>query len=182
MKEAVEKLEGFLDTDQQDIKLFKAGSITLDEIAQRNDLRKRELKNIIKEFGFPYKNKFSEKAYTAAFLIIQHSGDIKLIDETIENWAKCSEEQVNRGHLAYLIDRSLVLKNLPQRFGTQYKIEDGENILCELEREIISSDFSCRQKLCDLWLFTRCSFSTIGGTKVSLQTSPASINDTTELF
>ena len=86
------------------------------------------------QFGFPYKNTFSPEAYTAAFLVVQHSSNASLIEKVIKIFSEANNSQINKPDMVYLIDRSRVLQNLLQIYGTQYKIlEDGKIGLFPIE-------------------------------------------------
>lgn len=118
----IPKLESLLDSDQQAIKDFKAGAITAEELERINRENKAFLLESIAVHGFPFKDVASAKAYEAAFLVIQHSCDLELMDRTIATFSTASESQISRRHPGYLIDRARILRNLPQVYGTQYRI------------------------------------------------------------
>src|SRR5690606_27008193 len=131
-KETVQKLELLFETDQENIKLFKNGSIDGSELKNKQLDNLLEIKNIIKEEGFPCLDVASEKAYNAAFLIIQHAGDIKFMED-IARIFEINIERINKIHLAYLIDRVKILSNKPQLYGTQYKEDNSKKIFFPIE-------------------------------------------------
>ncbi len=71
----------------------------------------------------------------AAFFLIQHSNDAALMAHYLPLLkANCLIGESEWMHYALLYDRLQVLKNLPQRFGTQFKIqEDGSQVMESLE-------------------------------------------------
>lgn len=137
-KEIILKIEKVFDTDQEAIQKFKRKEISLEELNQINSKNTDFIVNIIKKFGFPFKNKVSQKAYTASFLTVQHSGNIDLMEKVTAMLKEGNTEEVDKKDVAYLIDRVRILKNMPQVYGTQYKvseerieffpIEDEENV------------------------------------------------------
>ena len=122
----IQKLESIQDLDQQAIKDFLSGTITRDALDRINRENKAFLIESIALYGFPFKDIASERAYKGAFLVVQHSCDLGLMDATIEAFLGASEAQIDRKDLGYLIDRARILRNLPQVYGTQYqKLSDG---------------------------------------------------------
>jgi hypothetical protein len=120
-KEKIKEIESLLNKDQKAIRDFKDGNITIAEIEKIQKTNTSYILGIIEKFGFPFKNSASEKAYKSAFLVIQHSGDVNVMDRIISVFLKASKEEIDKKELAYLIDRSRILKKLPQVYGTQYK-------------------------------------------------------------
>lgn len=132
----IKELELTLDRDQEAIKDFKIGKINLDKIKLIQKENLKVLEDYINEFGFPFKNSSSEKAYTAGFLIVQHSGDIDLINKTIKLFKGKNNNEILKSDLAYLIDRSRILAGKSQLYGTQFKkLEDGSVTFLNIEDE-----------------------------------------------
>lgn len=138
-KKLIKKIESFYDRDQQSIRLYKLGKLSGPAPEKMNLTHTTILKNIIAKHGFPFKNVTSEKAYTSAFLIAQHSGDLDFMERVQRIFSNSSYAQINKSDLGYLTDRIKTLKGLPQVYGTQYKnvdtrqitsfdIEDSENV------------------------------------------------------
>ena len=121
-KETILKIETIYDSDQRAIKKFKRKEISLNKLNEINSKNTDFIIGIIEKFGFPFKNKTSEKAYTASFLTVQHSGNVELMEKVIDTLSKADNGGADKKDIAYLIDRVRVLKNMPQIYGTQYKI------------------------------------------------------------
>jgi hypothetical protein len=130
--ETTKKLEELFDTDQENIKLFRDGKISTDELIKRQNDGAETIKEVISEEGFPFIKNSSEKAYNAAFLMIQHSSDMELMMSTIDMF-RDNEDSIIKPHLAYLIDRVRVIEEKPQLYGTQYKNINGEIEFFEIE-------------------------------------------------
>jgi len=82
----------------------------------------KALKKIIGDSGWPKSSEIGERATYSAFLILSHSNDSSAMAQylpIIEN--RCSEGEAEWKHYIMLYDRLQVMRNLPQRFGTQYK-------------------------------------------------------------
>ncbi|MEM8523974.1 MAG: OmpA family protein [Bacteroidota bacterium] len=79
----------------------------------------------------------SERAALANFYIIQHSSDTDLMEHSLPILKeRCEQGEANWLHYAMLYDRRKILLNLPQRFGTQYRIlKDDTKELFPLENE-----------------------------------------------
>ena len=91
---------------------------------------------ILKRYGYPDKNKIGLDLLDVPFLVVQHA-DINFQEEHLEFLIKAVKEgKIRKYLLPNLIDRILMRKNLPQRYGTQliynkknerlelYKVED----------------------------------------------------------
>lgn len=75
-----------------------------------------------------------ERAATANFLIIQHSMDIALLNTYLPLLkARCMEGEAPWNYYAMMYDRLQTIQNLPQRYGTQYRMVDNQRELFPLE-------------------------------------------------
>jgi hypothetical protein len=93
------------------------------------------VETIITERGWPGRSVVGEAGAQAVFLVIQHAPLA-----TQERYLPLLEAAVAAGeaegwHLAYLTDRVLVRRELPQRYGTQYRYDPdtGERIYHPIE-------------------------------------------------
>lgn len=118
-------LEDISLSDQKAIKDFYNKDITQEDLKKINNNNLLMLKQIIKEIGFPTIQKTSEPTYTAAILILLHCTDTDFMEKIISLLENFKEGEIHLSHKAYLIDKSRVLKNLPQIYGTQYKKNDS---------------------------------------------------------
>lgn len=96
----------------------------------------KRLKEIIAEIGWPNCSKVGEDASISAWLLVQHAVFDREFQEQCLNMMMAEpEEEVRKIEIAYLTDRILVAKELPQRYGTQFykNNETGKNILRDVE-------------------------------------------------
>ncbi|MSR73094.1 hypothetical protein EXS61_00585 [Candidatus Parcubacteria bacterium] len=131
----ISQLESLLDKDQTNIKLFREDKISEDNLVQIQKDNFIFIKQFIKENGFPFINVSSEKAYRAAFLVIQHSGETAYLQETIDLFNNKTDKEIIKSDLAYLIDRVRILNKQLQLYGTQYRIEHKNVTFFDLEDE-----------------------------------------------
>ena len=128
-------LETIMETDQQAIKDFRDGKITGADLKKINKKNTSVVKKIITEIGFPTINLTSQKAYKAAVLVVLHSGDADLLNESIKNLQNADPISIQKRDIAYMIDKVRVIQKLPQLFGTQYNIDkDGVLKYIEIEK------------------------------------------------
>ncbi len=97
------------------------------------------LKKIIKKYGWPTISMVGQQASDAAWLLVQHADHDTKFQEYCLNLIKTiPKKEINQSHIAYLEDRVLVAKGLPQKYGTQFfgigkdlkprQIEDKKNV------------------------------------------------------
>jgi len=129
----VGRLEEIFDLDQNAIKDFKKGIITLDDWKAINQANTEYIRNLLEQDVFPSKDVFSDKAYNAFFLVVQHSEDIDLMKQVADLILKADVRQVNKAHYAYLTDRIRIFEGKPQLYGTQFKKEGGAVTFLDIE-------------------------------------------------
>jgi hypothetical protein len=93
------------------------------------------LKALIQEHGWPDAERFGEEASSAAFLIVQHSGDIELMSAALPFIeADVKAKRLNGGTYAALYDRLNLSLKRQQRYGSQVAYDaQGEPIAENLE-------------------------------------------------
>jgi hypothetical protein len=93
------------------------------------------LKDLLKEIGWPDAKRFGAETATAAFLIVQHSGDVPLMLAALPE----IEKDVKSGagdpqDFALLYDRLHLNLGMKQRFGSQISsTADGRQVVLPLE-------------------------------------------------
>lgn len=88
------------------------------------------LKDLVGHLGWIDPGRFGDEAADAAFLIVQHSGDLPLMLAALPQL----EAQERLQEYALLFDRLQIRQGLPQRFGTQIGwAEDGIKGLLPIE-------------------------------------------------
>jgi hypothetical protein len=105
-------------------------------ILRGDSARTVRLQAIVEEYGWPDTVRAGPEAAKAAFLILQHSP----LHEFQEAMLPVLEDLVKQGAVpsddaAMLIDRVLMHQGLPQRYGTQFNMEDGRLVLHPVEDE-----------------------------------------------
>lgn len=122
---------------RQDLSPERMQDTVFDKVMLRGDsARTARLQAIIAEYGWPNSARVGQEAAGAAFLILQHSP----VDEFQEQMLPVIEElaatgEVPRSQAAMLVDRVLVRQDLPQRYGTQFKMVEGQLVLHPVEDE-----------------------------------------------
>jgi hypothetical protein len=122
---------------RQDLSPERLQDTVFGETMLRGDsARTARLRAIIAEYGWPNSARIGQEAAGAAFLILQHSPVIEFQEQmltVIEELAATGE--VPRSQAAMLVDRVLVRQDLPQRYGTQFKMVEGQLVLNPVEAE-----------------------------------------------
>ena len=103
----------------------------------------RQLKNLLKQCGWPVASKYGKEASADAWLLVQHADHDR---EFQRNALVLLERAVNAGEarsgdLAYLSDRLAVAAGKPQLYGTQFTgFEDCKLVLATIDsREAVNA-------------------------------------------
>ncbi len=93
-----------------------------------------ELKDIIKEYGWPTISMVGKKASFNAWLLAQHADhDQKFQEAVLKLLQRVDKESggkdINRVNIAYLTDRLLVKKKEKQQFGTQFDFKKNGRLV-----------------------------------------------------
>jgi len=78
------------------------------------------LEGIIREVGWPSQNLVGIFGEQAAWLIVQHSGDVKFQEKCLRLIKNLPLTNERKHYIAYLTDRILVRGGNKQLYGTQY--------------------------------------------------------------
>ncbi|MGH7176077.1 MAG: DUF6624 domain-containing protein [Tepidisphaeraceae bacterium] len=91
----------------------------------------RQLKAIVDKIGWPTPELVGPQAASAALLLLRHAGsDPAFQARALEIMRPLAEQgQVNAETYAELYDRIQVAQNMPQTYGTQYRIVDNDGVL-----------------------------------------------------
>ncbi len=99
----------------------------------QNEKHYNKLVALIDKYGYPKVSEVGERPAQAAFFVIQHQSDVAILEKYIPIlYGKCMEGEASWNYYAMLYDRVQVMKDLPQKYGTQSKIIDKEKGLTEL--------------------------------------------------
>jgi hypothetical protein len=114
---------------KKDQAILKKYNIINNEIIELQKKNTEELKKIIKQIGYPKTSIVGKEASLYAWLIVQHSDfDLSFQEEVLNMLKLISETENTNKQIAYLEDRILINKHLPQIYGTQFKIKNGIKI------------------------------------------------------
>ena len=93
-----------------------------------------ELKEVVEKDGWPTIARVGINASNAAMLIVAHTTDhawqLSLLP-TLEKLA--SEEEIDGSMVALVVDKELVAEHKDQRYGTQFKMVDGQAMMFAVE-------------------------------------------------
>lgn len=103
--------------------------------AQRDEAHYQALQGIIAAHGWPRASEVGERPAKAAFLIVQHQSDTSALASALPLLrARCLEGEAEWIYYAAMYDRLQAMRDLPQRYGTQYRMAaDGGQELYPLE-------------------------------------------------
>ena len=108
---------------------------SLDILRQKaiDEANTKILDKLLKNYGWPTREMVGQEGVDAAFLIVQHADPA--YQKKILPSVKRSFERgdLDGAKYALLVDRILVNDGLPQRYGSQAKIEEGYIILFPIE-------------------------------------------------
>lgn len=127
-KDLIKTFEELSNYDQsaiRDTKRLKLSGEELHKIQRENG---RVVKHLLKVHGYPFAHIASQKADDGAFLTVQHSGDTKLIKNTITLLSTQNHRQDVRQKIAYLTDRLQIFQGKFQIYGTQYRTNSDGTI------------------------------------------------------
>lgn len=101
-----------------------------DALARRDSARTDRLREIVAEHGWPRAALVGTDGVAAAFLVLQHSPDRVLMAVLLPEIERAYEAGEIAGQsVALLTDRVRLAAGLPQRYGTQMDVVDGEAVL-----------------------------------------------------
>jgi len=108
--------------------LFNA-SVTGVDVKSNSNKELEQVRLILEKTGWPSIKSVGEKANTAVWMVVLEANN-----ETKERYlpllkASVAKGESNPAHLAYIEDKILVSKGLPQLFGTQLSVQMGETSL-----------------------------------------------------
>ncbi len=121
------KVLELLQKDQENIKLFKAGEKTAEEMHKTNEGISHEFLKIVEKKGFPYKNRVTYEVYKAGITLALHFSPDSL-EKIFTDLEKLDKNEFDLGDKAYFIDRLRLFKNQKQVYGTQFKKDIAGNI------------------------------------------------------
>jgi tetratricopeptide (TPR) repeat protein len=104
----------------------------------QNQKNLEELDTLLKEKGWPKRSQVGPAAARAAFFVLQHS-NASAQEKYLPLFEKCCRDnEADWQQYALMFDRMRMNRNLPQRYGTHYNLDNratNEKILYPLEDE-----------------------------------------------
>lgn len=131
-EDLIKELVLMFENDQEDLKRFRNGTSTIEQLQTFVKVRTTRLKEILAD-AFPNIENSGVQAYTAALVMVLHSGDRSLMKSYLDEHERQPKNAVNTGDRAVLIDKMLILEEKQQRYGTQFVLKNGKPEILPLE-------------------------------------------------
>jgi hypothetical protein len=94
----------------------------------------KRLREIVQTYGWPGRSLVGEDGATAAWLILQHSPSSEFQETLLPTlWAAADRGEMAKADVAMLTDRVLVHAGHPQRYGSQFSVQNGRLIPDSIE-------------------------------------------------
>ena len=94
----------------------------------------KQLKDIVAHYGWPTISMVGPDASKAATLLLGHTTDLAWRKSLLPQLTTLADQrQIDPAQLAIVIDKQLVAEGKPQRYGTQFKMVDGEMAMISVE-------------------------------------------------
>jgi hypothetical protein len=104
------------------------------DISARDERNNDWLKSAYPDGAWPRISRDGEEAATSAWLIAQHSLDVAWQEEVLARMEPLlASGDASRRNYAFMLDRVLIRKGRPQRFGTQGACMDGKIAISPIE-------------------------------------------------
>ena len=124
--------DGFLPREAMD----EANHALFDQMKEIDEAHTARMKEIVDEYGWPGYSLVGEDGSDAAWVLVQHSGDLAFQKRCLSLLTTAAEAgEADRRHVAYLTDRVLVAEDKPQLYGTQFKPEGGRMVPFPIQDE-----------------------------------------------
>jgi len=104
------------------------------EMRQIDKAQTEELKAIVAVKGWPTIAQVGLVASEAALIVLIHSPDHEFQRRLLPELQKLvEEEKIIASHVALVVDKLLVADGKPQRFGTQFDVREGKQVVKSVE-------------------------------------------------
>lgn len=121
-------LQNLIDKDQNSIKSFRSEQITKQDLSDISVNIAKEFLELVKLYGFPYKDSTTENLYKAGITLALHL-DLANLKIIFRNYIEGQPiNKIMSEHRAVFVDKIKILSGEPQIYGTQYKIDKDKNI------------------------------------------------------
>src|SRR3989344_5360260 len=127
-KELQEKVLKMAEIDQV---VRKTGKIDFKKMGEIDRKNTKEMKKIIREYGWPVKSLVGAKASARAWLLVQHADRDLDFQKMCLNLIKkaARENDISKWQIAYLTDRILMNQKKKQIHGTQIRFDKETGIV-----------------------------------------------------
>lgn len=118
---------------KNDSLLFSNRGISELRLTERDKVHLANLTSVLDKKGWPKSSEVGERQASTAFFIIQHSGDSMLYSKWLPYLeSRCLQGEASWMHYAMMYDRFNMIKEMPQRYGTNVIVK-GNELSIELE-------------------------------------------------
>jgi hypothetical protein len=124
--------EGFVPREEMD----EASQALFDQMKEIDEAHTARMIEIVDEVGWPGHSLVGEDGSDAAWVLVQHSGDLAFQKRCLALLAEAAGQgEADPRHVAYLTDRVLVAEGKAQIYGTQFRPEGGRMVPFPIEDE-----------------------------------------------
>ena len=111
------------------------GPAVASNLAEIDAVLTKQLKDIVVQHGWPTIALVGPEASKAATLLLGHTTDLAWRKSLMPQLTTLADQRqlIDPGQLAIVIDKQLVAEGKPQRYGTQFKMLDGEIAMITVE-------------------------------------------------
>lgn len=127
------KILKLFEEDQETLKKFQKGEVSLEEVRHVGNRHTDFLKNLLQNNSFPLIPECDIETFEAVFAMVQHSPSTEFQKVILDFWQKFPAENVPKKYVAYLIDRVRVREKHKQLYGTQVVRNNGMPALAPVE-------------------------------------------------
>jgi hypothetical protein len=116
--------------------LDEASQALFEEMKALDEAHTARMVEIVEAYGWPGYSLVGEDGSDAAWILVQHSGDVAFQKRCLALLTEAAERgQADWRHVAYLTDRVLVAEGEAQIYGTQFKPEQGRMVPFPIQDE-----------------------------------------------
>lgn len=116
--------------------LDEASQALFDQMKEIDEAHTARMIEIVDEVGWPGYSLVGEDGSDAAWVLVQHSGDLAFQKRCLALLTEAAGQgEADPRHVAYLTDRILVAEEKPQMYGTQFRPEGGRMVPFPIEDE-----------------------------------------------
>ena len=111
-----------------------SGPAVASNLAEIDAALTKQLKDIVTRYGWPTISMVGPDASKAATLLLGHTADLAWRQSLLPQLETLADQrQIDPAQLAIVIDKQLVAEGKPQRYGTQFKMVDGDMAMISVE-------------------------------------------------